>query len=132
MGGWIVYMFFNDTATTDIYTYLHTLSLHDALPIYPDTSEDERRPRPERVTVVADPGSHPPARTLECGCGAFQRSEEHTSELQSLMCNSYAVFRLQKKHKNGLVSNYIAVDIRHCSDRPRAWNIKLLNSSHKF
>src|SRR3546814_11798448 len=25
---------FNDTATTDIYTYGHTLSLHDALPIY--------------------------------------------------------------------------------------------------
>src|SRR3546814_5472893 len=27
------------------------------------------------------------------------RSEEHTSELQSLMRNSYAVFRLQKKTK---------------------------------
>src|SRR3546814_14815194 len=27
--------FFIVTATTDIYTYLHTLSLHDALPIYP-------------------------------------------------------------------------------------------------
>src|SRR3546814_15690463 len=26
--------FFNDTASTEIYTYLHTLSLHDALPIY--------------------------------------------------------------------------------------------------
>src|SRR3546814_37390 len=26
--------FFNDTATTEIYTYCHTLSLHDALPIY--------------------------------------------------------------------------------------------------
>src|SRR3546814_1696991 len=26
------------------------------------------------------------------------RSEEHTSELQSLMRNSYAVFRLKKKH----------------------------------
>src|SRR3546814_15627829 len=26
--------FFHDTATTDIYTYLHTLSLHDALPIF--------------------------------------------------------------------------------------------------
>src|SRR3546814_15228243 len=26
-------VFFNDTATTEIYTYLHTLSLHDALPI---------------------------------------------------------------------------------------------------
>src|SRR3546814_14543734 len=25
--------FFNDTATTEIYTYRHTLSLHDALPI---------------------------------------------------------------------------------------------------
>src|SRR3546814_7078850 len=29
------YVFFNDTATTEIYTYLHTLSLHDALPICP-------------------------------------------------------------------------------------------------
>src|SRR3546814_18423830 len=28
-----VFFFFNDTATTEIYTYLHTLSLHDALPI---------------------------------------------------------------------------------------------------
>jgi len=28
------FFFFNDTATTEIYTVLHTLSLHDALPIY--------------------------------------------------------------------------------------------------
>ena len=28
--GWMLYFFFNDTATTEIYT----LSLHDALPIY--------------------------------------------------------------------------------------------------
>src|SRR3546814_16815008 len=27
-------VFFNDPATTEIYTYLHTLSLHDALPIW--------------------------------------------------------------------------------------------------
>src|SRR3546814_10866776 len=27
------YIFINDPATTDIYTYCHTLSLHDALPI---------------------------------------------------------------------------------------------------
>src|SRR3546814_13538721 len=27
----------NDTATTEIYTYLHTLSLHDALPTCRDT-----------------------------------------------------------------------------------------------
>ena len=30
VGGWWVCFFFNDTATTEIYT----LSLHDALPIY--------------------------------------------------------------------------------------------------
>src|SRR3546814_12217772 len=29
-----VFFFFNDTATTEIYTYCHTRSLHDALPIY--------------------------------------------------------------------------------------------------
>src|SRR3546814_18161107 len=28
-----MFFFFNDTATTAFYTYLHTLSLHDALPI---------------------------------------------------------------------------------------------------
>src|SRR3546814_8957045 len=31
--------------------------------------------------------------------GDFPRSEEHTSELQSLMRNSYAVFCLKKKNK---------------------------------
>src|SRR3546814_3490028 len=31
--------------------------------------------------------------------GSFTRSEEHTSELQSLMRNSYAVFCLKKKHR---------------------------------
>src|SRR3546814_1555248 len=33
------------------------------------------------------------------GEGAARRSEEHTSELQSLMRNSYAVFCLKKKTK---------------------------------
>src|SRR3546814_2687318 len=32
-----------------------------------------------------------------------QRSEEHTSELQSLMRSSYAVFCLKKKHKNNFI-----------------------------
>src|ERR1039458_124694 len=63
--GWFVacFFFFNDTATTEIYT----LSLHDALPI----------------SVILDAGAY----------NSFQwsttettetRSEEHTSELQSL------------------------------------------------
>src|SRR3546814_19518201 len=29
-----MFFFVNETSTTEIYTYLHTLSLHDALPIY--------------------------------------------------------------------------------------------------
>src|SRR3546814_9463785 len=33
---------------------------------------------------------------------AYRRSEEHPSELQSLMRNSYARFRLKKKKKNHL------------------------------
>src|SRR3546814_2544042 len=93
---------FNDTATTEIYTYLHTLSLHDALPIYdagnaqPPVGEDELLPR--RALHAADRGEaigdH--ARRLEHLYRAG-RSEEHTSELQSLMRISYAVFCLKKK-----------------------------------
>src|SRR6184192_4860753 len=30
----VLFFFFNDTATTEIYTSIDTLSLHDALPIY--------------------------------------------------------------------------------------------------
>src|SRR3546814_9449911 len=36
---------------------------------------------------------------------AFDRSEEHTSELQSLMRISYAVFCLNKKHINHIATN---------------------------
>src|SRR3546814_6266877 len=37
---------------------------------------------------------------------SFARSEEHTSELQSLMRNSYAVFCLKKKKKNKKLHYY--------------------------
>src|SRR3546814_19062047 len=33
------FFFFNDPATTEIYTYCHTLSLHDALPIFFDVTK---------------------------------------------------------------------------------------------
>src|SRR3546814_2677561 len=36
---------------------------------------------------------------VEANMGAVSRSEEHTSELQSLMRISYAVFCLKKKNK---------------------------------
>src|SRR3546814_3706076 len=39
------------------------------------------------------------------GAKTRQRSEEHTSELQSLMRNSYAVFCLKKKIKKNTTQN---------------------------
>src|SRR3546814_18653085 len=45
------FFFFNATATTEIYTYLHTLSLHDALPIWHiflEMSDDGRVIDPDR------------------------------------------------------------------------------------
>src|SRR3546814_20288055 len=45
--------FCNDTATTEIYTYLHTLSLHDALPIssLPYVPECDCRPHNLALSV---------------------------------------------------------------------------------
>src|SRR3546814_9948549 len=40
----------------------------------------------------------------------INRSEEHTSELQSLMRISYAVFCLKKKIKNSMISNRTSTD----------------------
>src|SRR3546814_3126886 len=42
-----------------------------------------------------------------------KRSEEHTSELQSLMRISYAVFCLKKKNKNTNAQNYITDILKH-------------------
>src|SRR6056297_1887014 len=81
--------FFNDTATTEIYTYCHTLSLHDALPI---------PPRPSAVRRIQSPVDRS-ATSSETNI-AEPRSEEHTSELQSLRRISYAVFCLKKKKKH--------------------------------
>src|SRR3546814_7530424 len=48
-----------------------------------------------RILPYGDPGND----WLELDENAFGRSEEHTSELQSLMRISYAVFCLKKKKK---------------------------------
>src|ERR1043166_8651565 len=69
--------FFNDTATTEIYT----LSLHDALPICAPGARSRRAGTRGRRSRSARP---------RIGDGA--RSEEHTSELQSRFGNSSSVF----------------------------------------
>src|SRR3712207_7483671 len=103
-----MFFFFNDTATTEIYT----LSLHDALPISgfrqdhagrqavalaqgagaPADAGRGRPAAPERGQPA--PGARRPGRG-----GRLRRSEEHTSELQS---RQYLVCRLlleKKKNK---------------------------------
>src|SRR6266404_2734462 len=69
--------FFNDTATTEIYT----LSLHDALPI------SLTRPGFTQHATKRAPMTYGNRLFL----GSSSRSEEHTSELQSL---AYLVCRL--------------------------------------
>src|SRR6202142_2120176 len=85
------FFFFNDTATTEIYT----LSLHDALPIY---RPDDRACR-SAVNNPASPCSAP-----------GDRSEEHTSELQSptnLVCRL-----LLEKKRHLLTGGRTSVAIR--------------------
>src|SRR3712207_7118921 len=74
------FFFFNDTATTEIYT----LSLHDALPIFSGVTS-------LRVLV-----SLMTLRFLSAAMSKASRSEEHTSELQS---RQYLVCRLLLEKK---------------------------------
>src|SRR3546814_9076637 len=50
-----VLFFFNATATTEIYTYCHTLSLHDALPIF-HRHDIPRARRNETALALGNPG----------------------------------------------------------------------------
>src|SRR3546814_19760179 len=107
-------VFFNETAPTEIYTYLHTLSLHDALPIFGALFGSVGD-----VFLHLGHGVAVDQRTLYHAVGKavahlhgfdfggqaldqvfidtrLDRSEEHTSELQSLMRISYAVCCLKK------------------------------------
>src|SRR3546814_1971066 len=61
--------------------------------------EEEAEQRTEAAALhrrAVEPGQHEEHRD---GAEHGDRSEEHTSELQSLMRISYAVFRLKKKKK---------------------------------
>src|SRR3989442_6027444 len=73
-----MFFFFNDTATTEIYT----LSLHDALPIYPrPAGADERRTRSRALKRPS-----------------LNRTDRKSTRLNSSHVRiSYAVFCLKKK-----------------------------------
>src|SRR3989442_1283078 len=97
------FFFFNDTATTEIYT----LSLHDALPICRRRRADTSR------SVVARISSSPTAlrSTPESAGmpGLEERSEEHTSEFQS---RPHLVCRLLLEKKKKKKKNLDNIEIR--------------------
>src|SRR3546814_9613948 len=101
----------NDTANTEIYPDRTTLARHEALPI---STSDGISPMTSRSggasssRLTKTKGPHRSTRTAMSPKSSLRtfsvasisgRSEEHTSELQSLMRLSYAVFCLKKKTK---------------------------------
>src|SRR2546426_3587930 len=91
-----ILFFFNDTATTEIYT----LSLHDALPIFAPrsitrfgASVKKNRERFRDALLITAPRAE--TRSDQPSAEA-KRSEEHTSELQS-PCNLVCRLLLEKK-----------------------------------
>src|SRR5438309_10214334 len=86
-----LFFFFNDTATTEIYT----LSLHDALPI---SQDDQGRHAARFERFKLEPGRPPLLRP--------RRSEEHTSELQSqfhLVCRLLLEKKKQTKRLSAVI-----------------------------
>src|SRR3712207_7375825 len=100
----MLFFFFNDTATTEIYT----LSLHDALPIsdiiridykfaFP-AENSNRNLTPERLAIY-----HDLFRTLELEGGVHRDNAKRIRDRKSTRLNSshanisYAVFCLKKK-----------------------------------
>src|SRR5438309_10697075 len=82
--------FFNDTATTEIYT----LSLHDALPILGSCAIH---------LAPGVRGANPLSGAGRKSVERVQRSEEHTSELQSqfhLVCRLLLEKKKKKKSQN--------------------------------
>src|SRR3546814_5956694 len=63
-------------------------------------------PAPTARRSNHDAGSPPPPLPPPPGADNIRRSEEHTSELQSLMRISYAVFCLKKKKTTNKKSRY--------------------------
>src|SRR5256885_9681267 len=89
----LFFFFFNDTATTEIYT----LSLHDALPILKGARIVDELPAAKKAIRLLGGGEavvHP----VELPGTEHRRSEEHTSELQS-PCNIVCRLLLEKKKK---------------------------------
>src|SRR5437764_2268712 len=105
------FFFFNDSATTEIYT----LSLHDALPISGSSSARSSRVSRWSNWSTRKVRAKPPIK-FRSATASRARSEEHTSELQSPM---YLVCRLllEKKKKRQITKRGKIVLIKNADKR---------------
>src|SRR3546814_10849693 len=90
----LVSFFFNDAATTEIYTYWHTLSLHDARPICISSRISDRG-----VAIPADCG---PLRSINATSGKIDRKiRDRKSTRVNSITTAHLVCRLllENKHK---------------------------------
>src|SRR2546425_6072722 len=94
------FFFFNDTATTEIYT----LSLHDALPICSSSACGDANRENARAIASSRSISARMRAAVSSNVASKSRSEEHTSELQSL---AYLVCRLLLEKKKNDIRSYI-------------------------
>src|SRR3546814_6924575 len=122
--------FCSDTATTEIYTYGHTRSLHDARPIWRSrngASTAKRHSAFSTMTAMRAPilgqwMEENAAGAARSGAPMRPRSEEHTSELQSLMRISYAVFCLKNKKNMNRHDQHTTPKILHQAKAPISTN----------
>src|SRR3546814_3398421 len=79
--------------------YIGSLNANNAARIYGRDQVERALDKIDEISIPIGAPSHPPAN--------MKRSEEHTSELQSLMRISYAVFCLKKKKKEKILKTRI-------------------------
>src|SRR3712207_8963918 len=91
----LVVFFFNDTATTEIYT----LSLHDALPIFARLLRDDLVEAVDGAEVIVVAQGNPAYSAITGKLSREQRDRKSTRLNSSHANISYAVFCLKKKKK---------------------------------
>src|SRR3546814_2261021 len=74
-------------------------SINVTVDVKPDYDSDDMKVHREGDRLISIGKRLPPGEANAESIGMLARSEEHTSELQSLMRSAYAVFRLKKKHQ---------------------------------
>src|SRR3546814_4872947 len=88
---------------------------------------------PPPITATFFPRKKKPSQVAQAETPAprsFCRSEEHTSELQSLMRISYAVFCLKKKNRNTRTSHISC--LKHTNNHSNKFMYSLIHQSYSI